>query len=445
MNATLYGARGKWLLADAGCAFPDENLHPEIERVMLHPGLLLGLGTDLVGLVVTHAHEDHVGAIPFLWPPLKAPIHATPFAARLIRDRLAERGTEGRVELIEHSTSDRLRIGPFDVRIIPAAHSIPEATMLAIRSEEGLILHTGDWKLDAEPLVGERTELAELTQLSAAEGFALVVCDSTNAAVPGKTPSEAIVETAMGVLLDGWPGAAVVACFSSNVARIKAIALAAEANGRKTCLCGRSLVRIERCAREAGFLNGVPEFIDVAEAAALPRKAKLILCAGTQGEKNSAMTKIIEGTHPRFRIMPDDLAVWSARRIPGNEERVEETQRRAKSIGAKVITPDDGPIHVSGHPARDDVAKLLIAAAPKSVLPTHGGREQIAAMASLAEALGMRVPVIARDGDALRLDADGPTKIASVGRTLLGLSEKKLIPFDDDPWRRAITARPRAT
>lgn len=402
MNMTMYGHAGKWLVVDAGCAFPDEDLHPGLQSIVADPEFLEENLRDVVGMIVTHAHEDHIGAIQHLWPRLPIPIHGTPFALEAVRNRLVEKGTLRHVALHAHKTEDRIVLGPFDVRILPMAHSIPEATALAIRTPIGTVLHTGDWKLDPVPLVGPPTDLAALRRLGD-EGVLAMTCDSTNAMTPGRTPSEDVTRVAFEHAFADRRGAIAVACFSSNIARLKAVAIAAAKNGRKVALSGRSLIRMEDNARKLGHLAGVAEFIDEAAAAALPKRMRVVVCTGTQGEERSALSRMAAGEHRHLRLLPGDTVIYSARRIPGNEERIAETQERLRGREIEVLTPDDGPVHVSGHPSRDDLARMFDAVRPRHLVPVHGSPEHLAAHAELAASKGLSVAPALFNGAVLRL------------------------------------------
>ncbi len=428
MNMALYGHAGKWLIVDAGVAFMGDEA-PGIDSLMADPSFIEERMEDVVGLVVTHAHEDHIGAIHHLWPRLRCPIYATPFAAHVIRDRLKETGSLRDVRIRVFEVGASFPVGPFQVQSIAVTHSIPEPVSLAIRTPAGTVLHTGDWKFDPDPLIGATADLAALKRLGD-EGVLAMMCDSTNADVPGTTGSEADARAGLMAAFAGRQGAIAVTGFASNVARMKAVAQVAAAHDRKVVLVGRSMLRMEKAARANGFLDDVPDFISVAEASWTPRRNLVFLCTGSQGEERAALSRLARDGHRELWLERGDVAIFSARAIPGNEEVLASVQAHLKAKGVEVVTPADAPVHVSGHPKRDDLARMYDLVRPRFAVPVHGTIEHLEAHARLARACGVERALVPEDGDVLRLSRDGtavvgrvePRRLANDGRRLIAWS-----------------------
>src|SRR5437588_6903680 len=291
MNLSLYGYRGQWLIVDCGVTFGEEEHQPGVDVIMADPAFIVERRDQLLGIVATHAHEDHIGAIPYLWPQLKCPVWATPFTASLLRAKLIEAQLSNQVKINTVPMSGRFTIGPFDLELITLTHSIPEPNAVVVRTPAGTVLHTGDWKLDPDPLVGPTADEAALRRLGD-EGVLAMICDSTNALRPGETGSEAAVGRSLEALVGQCRNRVAVACFASNVARLTSIAAAAAKHDRQVALVGRSLWRIEQAARETGYLKGMPRFLTEEEAGYLPRDKALLICTGSQGEPRSALSRI---------------------------------------------------------------------------------------------------------------------------------------------------------
>lgn len=414
MNLSLYHADGAWLAIDCGIGFGDAAA-PEVEIMVPDAGFLADRKRDLRGLVLTHAHEDHLGAVAWLWPALECPVYATSFAAAVLRRKLAERGLAGRVPVLPIAAGGSLDLEPFRLRFIHMAHSIPEALAVAIRTRHGLALHTGDWKLDPHPLIGPPTDEAALAALGA-EGVDVMVCDSTNALVEGHSGSEAEVRRNLAALIRGLKGRVAVTCFASNVARIESIVLAAQGAGRSVALVGRAFRTIVAAAREAGYLADLPEFVAEEEAGCLPDDAVLFLVAGSQGEPRSALSRIAADAHPHVSLGEGDTVIYSSRVIPGNERAILRVQDQFARRGVRVMTERDHVVHVSGHPARDELRRLYALVRPKHVVPVHGEWRHLVEHADLARALGA-CPHLIEDGDVLRL---APAPVAVVDHAPAG-------------------------
>ncbi|MBP2312856.1 ribonuclease J [Azospirillum soli] len=427
MNMALYGHAGKWLIVDAGVAFMGDEA-PGIDSLMADPTFIEERMEDVVGLVVTHAHEDHIGAIHHLWPRLKCPIYATPFAAHVIRDRFKEKGTlrEARIRVFEVGAS--FPVGPFKVQSIAMTHSIPEPVSLAIHTPAGTVLHTGDWKFDPNPLVGETADIAALKRLGD-QGVLAMLCDSTNANVDGSTGSEADARAGLMQAFAGRKGAIAVTGFASNVARMKAVVEAAAANDRKVVLVGRSMLRMEKAARDSGYLGDLPEFMSVQEASWTPRRNLVFLCTGSQGEERAALSRLARDGHRDLWLEGGDTVIFSARAIPGNEEVLADVQNHLKAKGVEVVTPADAPVHVSGHPKRDDLIRMYDLIRPRFAVPVHGTLEHLEAHARLARACGVERAVVPEDGDIIRLSRDGASVVGRIEPLRLANNGRELIPW----------------
>jgi ribonuclease J len=432
MNMALYGHAGKWLIVDAGVAFMGDEA-PGIEAVMVDPTFIEERIDDVVGLVVTHAHEDHIGAIHHLWPRLSCPIYATPFATHVIRERLKENRIAREVTVRTYEIGDELVLGPFRVESIAMTHSVPEPVALAIRTAAGTVLHTGDWKFDKDPLVGRPADLEALKRLGD-EGVLAMMCDSTNAMVEGSTASEAVARDGLMKAFAGRKGAIAVTCFASNVARMKAVAEAAAANGRRVVLAGRSLLKMEKAGRACGYLDGVPEFLSLDEAAGLRRRELVLMCTGSQGEERAALSRISRGEHRSLSLHRGDTVIFSARAIPGNEDAVGEIRMLLEARSVEVLLPDDArqagaTVHVSGHPARDDLVRMYGLVRPRFAVPVHGTLPHLEAHARLARTCGAERALVPEDGDVIRLAATGTAVVGHIEPRRLGYDGQKLLPW----------------
>ena len=412
MNLSLYGWAGRWLMVDLGVTFPDPST-PGVELVVPDPSFITERLDALDALVLTHAHEDHLGAVPYLWRRLRCPVYATPFSAAILRGKLERTGLADEVELIEIESGGRLTVGAFDVEYIPVAHSIPEAHSLAIRTPAGLVLHTGDWKIDPDPLVGGVTDEAQFWRLGE-EGVLALVGDSTNAPVAGESGSEAAVRASLIELLVDCPGKIFVTQFASNIARVESVATLARAAGRRLVLAGPSLWRYVNAALETGHLDRTLEFLTEEEAQGVAASELLYLCTGCQGEPVAAMARIADGERPGVRIEPGDTVVFSSKIIPGNERAIGRLHNLISGRGARLITSQDQFVHVSGHPCRDELAKMYGWVRPQIAVPVHGEERHLEAHAELARE--MQVPQVVRvnNGEMLRLAPGAPETVERV-------------------------------
>ncbi len=432
MNLNLYGYGGKWLIVDCGITFGDDTT-PGIEVIMPDPAWIAERRRDLVGIVATHAHEDHIGAIPYLWPQLGCPIYATAFTAALLKRKLAEVDLLRRATIIEVPVEGRFIVGPFDVELIRLTHSIPEPMALAIRTPSGVVLHTGDWKFDPEPLIGEIADEAGLRALGEA-GVLALVGDSTNVFRPGESGSEAEVRSNLMRLVGNYKGRVAVACFASNVARLESLARVAEAHGRHAALIGRSLWRIYDAARETGYLTDIPAFVTEHDAGFLPRDKVLLICTGSQGEPRSALTRIAAGNHPHVTLEQGDVAIFSSRIIPGNERPIGRLHNQLSRLGVEVVSElDDQGVHVSGHPARDELVRMYQWVRPRIAIPVHGEMRHLAEHAKLARECQVPQALVVENGAMVRLAPEPAGIVDHVPSGRLALDGKRLMPLDSGP------------
>lgn len=433
MNLNLYAYRGQWLMLDCGVTFGSEE-HAGVDVIMPDPAFIVERRDQLLGIVATHAHEDHIGAIPYLWPQLRCPIWATPFTASLLRAKLAEAGLLDQVELTVIPLSGRFQIGPFDLELITLTHSIPEPNAVAIRTPVGTIMHTGDWKLDPEPLIGDVTDEAALTRIGD-EGVLAMVGDSTNALKEGISGSEGELREALTELVGRYEGRVAVACFASNVARLHTIARAAQAHGRDVALVGRSLVRIDKAARENGYLTDLPRFLTEDEAGYVPSDRILLICTGSQGEPRAALSRIARGDHPNIALDEGDVVIFSSKIIPGNEKGIAQLQNALVRLGAEVVTEADHFVHVSGHPARAELVRMYQMVRPHVAIPVHGEARHLAAHAKLAMECQVAEALVIENGDVVRIDTRGATVAGQVPSGRIASDGKRLLPLDGTALR----------
>jgi ribonuclease J len=418
MNCNLYGfgARGKrqWIMVDLGVTF-GKHSDPGIDVITPDISFIEKQKKNLCGLLLTHGHEDHIGAVAHLWPRLKCPVYATPFTAALVRGKLAEAGLLDEVPLHIIEPDAHLEIGPFVIDYICLTHSIAEPSALAIEVQGARILHTGDWKIDPDPVIGKLTEVDRLKALGDA-GIDAIICDSTNVLSPGRSGSEADVGRMLEDVVCESTGRVVITTFASNVARLTSIAVAAVKSGRHLCLAGRGMHKIYQAARETGYLTQFPEIVDESDAGYLPPEKVLICCTGSQGESNAALGRMANGRHPHLTLEPGDRVIFSSKMIPGNEAEILALQNQLAQIDVEIISPNGSDIHVSGHPCRDELADMYEWARPRSAIPVHGEHRHLIAHAALAKELGVAEPCRVHNGDVVRL-APAPTEVIDAVQT----------------------------
>ena len=411
MNLSVYGfgSRQKraWLAVDLGVSFGDEEHLPGIDTIMPDISFLVQERKNLVGLVLTHAHEDHFGAIIDLWPRLKCPVYATKFSAALFEAKCAAERTPPKIPVTVVPSGGRIELGPFGVEFIPVAHSIPESHALAISTPVGAALHTGDWKLDPTPVVGPPTDERRLRELGDA-GVLALIGDSTNAVRDGRSPSETEVARTIIDLVKAAKGRVAVTTFASNVARIRAVADAARASGREVVVVGRAMDRVVQVARETGYLDGVQNFRSAEVYGHFPPDKVLALCTGSQGEPRAALARIANDDHPQVTLNKSDCVIFSSRTIPGNEKAVGSIINGLIGQGIEVITDRTHLVHVSGHPRRDELKDMIGWVRPQLLIPVHGEALHLFEHAKLARAAGVPKVLICRNGDHVKLGPGDP-------------------------------------
>lgn len=410
MNLYVYGMgpadNRRWLIVDLGITFAGDTL-PGIDLIVPDISFLEAERANIDGILLTHAHEDHFGAVLTLWPKLKVPVFATPFTAGLLEAKRAENGGSAAMEITEVALSSSFSIGAFDLELVTVAHSIPEPNAVVWKSPAGLVVHSGDWKLDPAPGVGAPTDLERLSELGD-EGVLAFVCDSTNAMRDGESPSEADVRKTLIEVIGKAQNRVAATIFASNLARLKAIADAARAADREIIPVGRAMHRMIAVARDTGYLDDGYVFRSEDDFADLPRRNVLVLATGSQGEPRAAMARMARDDHPRISLGPGDLAIFSSRTIPGNERAVGLVQNRLVRNGVELLTDDHALIHVSGHPRRDELRQVYKLLKPKIAIPVHGEARHMMAHAELARQAGVPHVVTVFNGDLAALDTAPP-------------------------------------
>lgn len=436
MNLNLYGygrehAR-KWIMIDCGVMFGNERT-PGIELICPDPEYIVEHKRDLLGLFLTHGHEDHIGAVALMWPMLGCPIYATAFTAELVRRKLEERGvTDAPLHVVEEGA--RLNAGPFDLEYVTLTHSIPEPNGIILRTPLGTVLHTGDWKLDADPSLGPVADETTLTKLGD-DGLLAMVCDSTNVLTEGESGAEMRVRESLIDLIARQPGRVAVTTFASNVGRLFSVCEAARAAGRNICLMGRSMLRMIAVAQETGLLDKDMPFVEPGEANHLPKDKILYLCTGSQGEPRAALSRIAREDHQDVTLSEGDTVIFSSKIIPGNEREIYDMQNQLVELGVKVITEKDAFVHVSGHPCRDELRQMYAWARPRYAIPVHGEARHLEEHATFARELGAEASLSPRNGDLIRLAPGEPEIIDEVPSGRLHLDGMILVPEGAEPLR----------
>lgn len=409
MNMNLFACKGEWLMVDCGMTFADDWL-PGVDLIFPDPAFIAERRENLVGLVLTHGHEDHIGAVPWLWSQLRCPIYATPFTAELVKGKLIEAGILDEVELHVVKVGGAIDIGCFKIRYVPLAHSIPEGNALEIGTPFGTIFHTGDWKLDDEPQIGTPSTPAALRAIGD-QGVLAMTGDSTNVLNARASGSEQAVRDSLMEIVGGLKGRVVITTFASNAARLKTIADVAKQQGRKIVPVGRSMSRIIEAARKTGYLPKWPHAVSEDEAAALPRNKVLILCTGAQGEPRAALSRIASGDHRSIALGEGDTVIFSSKIIPGNEVALGRLINKLSLNDVEVITERDAFVHVSGHPGRAELEQMYGWIRPRIAIPVHGEARHLKAHARFARSLGVEEAIAPANGDIIRL---APGKAAIV-------------------------------
>lgn len=418
----------EWIMIDCGVTFAGDDL-PGIDLITPDHGYLLDEldeGGKLLGMVLTHGHEDHIGAVAHLWPDLECDIYATPFTAELVRRKFDEVGiTDAPIRIVDLGA--RFQLGRFDLEYITLTHSIPEPNAIAIRTEFGTVLHTGDWKIDPAPVLGERTDRTTLTDLGEA-GVMAMVCDSTNVFSEGRSGSESDVAENLTQIIGEQTGRVAVTTFASNVSRLVSVCRAAMAADRSVCLLGRSMLRMIDVARSVDLLPPGISFVEPSEAGYLPKDKVLYLCTGSQGESRAALARIARGDHPELALGEGDTVIFSSKVIPGNERGIYDLMNDLTMLGVELISSEDSFVHVSGHPCRDELKDMYEMVRPKTSIPVHGENRHIQEHAKLASSLGIEHSLTPRNGDMIRLAPGLPEVIDEVPSGRLYLDGRILLP-----------------
>ncbi|MEG3618064.1 ribonuclease J [Magnetovibrio sp. PR-2] len=442
MNLNLYGygepGHATWMMIDLGISFGD-GTHPGVDVIMPDPAYIEQHKDQLAGIVLTHAHEDHLGAVPYLWERFGVPIYATPFTVSIVQRKLAEVGLLDIVPIVEIPLNGSFEVGPFELDLITLTHSIPEPNGIAIKTPLGTVLHTGDWKLDPDPVIGEPSDMPALRRLGD-EGVLAIVCDSTNVFTEGTSGSEGAIFESMRELVSGCTGRVVVTCFASNVARLDTLFRVAQACGRSVALAGRSFGRMVDAARENGYLKDIPPILDEDHFGDIPKENVMLICTGSQGEPRAALSRIAADDHPRLYVSEGDTVIFSSRQIPGNEVSIGRLQNRLVRRGVEVITDSDHFIHVSGHPARDELLEMYQAVKPELSIPVHGELRHLTEHAKLAKSAQVPHAIVNENGGMIRI-APGPASIIEqVPSGRLALEGGRVVPLDGELVRGRVRA-----
>ncbi|HUE78110.1 MAG TPA: ribonuclease J [Sphingomicrobium sp.] len=427
MNVNLYGCRGQWLMVDLGLTFAGPD-YPGIDLILPDLEFIEKHQDRLAGIILTHGHEDHIGALPYLCSDLKVPLYATPFTAGLIAGKLEEEGLTGQVKLNIVERDGAVELGPFKVRYVALSHSIPEGNGVLIETPFGRVFHTGDWKIDETPVLGEAPSTEALTEIGDM-GVLALVCDSTNVFQNEPSGSEEGVHKGLAEQVAKARGRVLVTTFASNAARLQTIGRVATETGRRVCVAGRSLDRILRVAQATGYLRDFPEPVRFDEAMRLPREELLVVATGGQGEPRAALGRIASGSH-ELKLSDGDTIIFSSRIIPGNEVAIGRIMNQLSDIGALIVTEKQAHVHVSGHPGRPELKMMYDWVRPEIIVPVHGEARHLAEQARLARSHGVPKAIVQINGDLVRLAPDGPKKIDEVRVGRLVLDGDVILPAD---------------
>lgn len=428
INVNLYHYQGKWLIVDCGSGFADDYL-PGVDMLVADMSFIEKHKKDVVGLVLTHAHEDHLGAVQYLWNDIECPIYATTFTANFLKMRLAEYAFAKKIKINEVKPNSKIDLGPFKIEMIGLTHSAPEMQALMIRTDAGNILHTGDWKFDDNPLVGEKSNY-DLIKKYGDEGILALVCDSTNVFSPGVSGSEGDLKASLTEIIAGCKKMVVATTFASNLARLDTLIRVGDSLGRKIVLAGRSMHRMVAAAEASGYLEGIPNFVDEKDVSRHSRESLMVLATGCQGEPMAATSKMASGGHPNIRLAPGDTVIFSSKIIPGNDKKIFRMFNIFVRAGIEVITERDHFVHVSGHPNVDELKKMYDLARPKICIPVHGEPVHIHEHAKIARAHGIKQVVEVENGSVVLLDKHNPQLLGKVENGYLAVEGNYLLPTD---------------
>lgn len=430
VNFNLYNCDGKWLVIDCGIGFADHRF-PSVDILLPDPSFLDDKTDQIEGLVITHAHEDHIGAVPYLWPRLKCPIYCTPFTAMVLRQKFEDYPECRRAKIIEVFPGHAIDLDVFKLHFIPVTHSIPQSVATVIETKHGRVLHSGDWNLDPTPVLDEETP-AESFKALGKQGVLAYIGDSTNALVPGRGGSERETEAGLEKVFKECTGRIAVTMFASNIGRIQSIARAAKKVDRSICVLGRSLHRMTAAAKNCGYLRDIPQFVKEEDIGYIPSDKIVFIVTGSQGEAAAAMARISRGEWPGLKLGKGDAVIFSSRAIPGNETEINQVKNNLSAAGVRIIDPDttSHKIHVSGHPYRDEIIDMLSWVKPKTVIPVHGERLMLEAQADIARELQIQNVVVPNNGSVIRLAPGVPEVIDHVKTGLLAVEPSRVVKSD---------------
>jgi ribonuclease J len=422
MNLYAYGKENnqKWIIVDLGVTFADDSI-PGIDLIMPDPGFIIDKKEDLLGIVLTHAHEDHIGAVAHIWPELKCKLYATPFTAALITEKFKEKKIDITSFLKTVPLNSKIKLGEFEIDFVTLTHSILEPNGLSIKTPLGTILHTGDWKIDPNPLIGNKIDEDKLKKIGN-EGVSAMICDSTNIFSPGRAGSESDVRDSLLRIMESKTKRILVTSFASNVARMESIFYCAKKTGRAICLVGRSMHRIFKAAKKCGYLKGLIDPIEPRDAKKVAKNKILYLATGSQGEPMGAMNRIVNGSHPDVFLEEGDCVIFSSKIIPGNEKKLYNLQNQIVRNNIEIISEENAFVHVSGHPNRDDLKDMYKWVKPKSIIPVHGEHRHMQEHVNFAKEMQVPKTLLIENGDIIKLlPGDAPKVIdkAPSGRVYL--------------------------
>jgi len=411
MNLYAYGPENehKWIIVDMGVTFADDSL-PGIDLIYPDPGFILDKKDDLLGIVLTHAHEDHIGAVVHIWPSLKCKIYATPFTSVLIQEKFKEKKIDISQYLKIIQLNGNIKLGPFEIEFVTLTHSILEPNGLCITTPAGVLLHTGDWKIDRSPLIGENIDQKKLKEIGD-KGVSAMICDSTNVFSEGRAGSEGEVRESMLRIIETKNKKVIVTSFASNVARMETIFYCAKKTGRQICLVGRSMHRIYKAARKCGYMQNLIEPLETRDAKKIARENIIYLCTGTQGEPMGAMNRIVNGTHPDVYLEQGDTVIFSSKIIPGNEKKLYQLHNLITKSDVEIITEENAFVHVSGHPNRDDLKDMYSWVKPNCIIPVHGEHRHMKEHAIFAKKMQIPQALLIENGDIVKIFPGNNPKI----------------------------------
>ena len=430
MNFYLYGTQGKWIVVDLGITFGNSEETPGIDIILPNPEFVKKNKKNLLGIIITHAHMDHIGAVGYIWPQLQCPVYATPFAAAVLKRNLKELKIKPKF-LRTISLDSNFKLGPFEIDVISTTHSIPEPNALGIKTKFGNILHTGDWKIDPKPLVGRDFNQKKIKSFGD-KGVLAIVSDSTNSNVEGHSGSEEKLRESLVKIIKKTSQRIAITSFASNLARLETFAHLANESGRVAALCGRSLWTMYKAALDTGYLKKIKPFLDEKEVMIYPRDQVLLICTGSQGEPRAALSRIANDIHQNIFLEPGDTVIFSSKVIPGNERAITKVQNELKEKNVNVITESDEFVHVSGHPHIEELKKMYNWIKPEIVIPVHGEYHHLKSNVEIARKCGVKKGLILKNGLLLKVAPGEPKVLGSVPTGKLMLDGKKIIPINED-------------